>query len=289
MKAFKFFPVILLLTIFISCKKENSSEDDKLPSANFINTSYGNDPEQIMDIYLPSGRNVIDTKVIIMIHGGAWSTGDKTELSQFVDTFKRRFPGYAIFNINYRLSSSPKNLFPTQENDVKTAVDFIYTKTAEYAISNKYVYIGASAGAQLAMLQGYKYASPVKPRAIVSFSGPTDLTDMYNNPAGGNVLLSTALASVIGKTPLQDPLLYTSSSPVNFITNSSAPTLLLYGDSDPLVRYTQAQLATNKLQTAGVVNQLVLYNGVAHIDTWSSTVLSDSFNKIQAFLTANVP
>ncbi len=288
MKIFNLVPVVILLTIFVSCQKENASEDGKLAAANFLNISYGSDPAQNMDIYLPAGRNSTDTKVIIMIHGGAWSSGDKTELNQFVDTFKRRLPGYAIFNINYRLSASPNNLFPTQENDVKAAVEFINNKTADYAIAAKFVLIGASSGGHLAMLQGYKHTSPVKPKAIVSFSGPTDLVDMYNHPAGGNVFLSAVLASVIGKIPAQDPLLYTSSGPVNFVNNNSAPTLLLFGDTDPLVNYTQAELVINKLKAAGVVNQYVLYNGIGHIDTWSSSVLFDSFNKIQAFIIANV-
>ena len=35
---------------------------------------------------------------------------------------------YAIFNINYRLATGISNYFPTQENDVKAAIEFIYGK-----------------------------------------------------------------------------------------------------------------------------------------------------------------
>ena len=290
MKTFKLVPFIILSVLFLSCQKEvvTSNSSSTAIAATYLNTSYGSDPLQNMDIYLPAGRTTSSTKVIVMIHGGAWSSGDKAELTQFVDTLKRRLPDYALFNINYRLSAAPSNLFPTQENDVKAAIEFIFNKATQYAISDKYAFIGASAGGHLAMLQGYKYSSPIKPKAIVSFSGPTDLNDMYNNPAGGNPLLSFLLASAVGKIPAQDPLLYTNSSPVNFITTGAPATLLLYGDLDPLVRYTQANLAITKLTAAGATYQSVLYNGSAHVDTWTNAVFFDSFTRIQTFLTTHV-
>ena len=292
MKIIHILTSVLFLTTVISCQKENSTGDNNnnnnLAATTTLNVAYGTDPLQKMDIYLPAGRTTATTKVIIMIHGGAWISGDKAELSAYVDTFKRRLPDYALFNINYRLSEAPNNVFPTQENDVKAAVEFIYGKASEYAISDKYVLIGASAGGHLAMLQGYKYSTPVKPKAIISLSGPSDLNDMYLHPAGGNALLSFALVSVVGKTPAQDQQLYTNSSPVTFIKAGSPPTLLLYGDVDQLVSVTQPQLVRNKLQNAGVVNQYVLYNGSDHVDTWSNAVYFDSFTKIQAFITANV-
>ncbi|MEO6723508.1 MAG: alpha/beta hydrolase [Ferruginibacter sp.] len=282
--------IAIVATLF-SCKKENSvgnNNNNNVEAKTSLNVAYATDPLQNMDIYLPAGRTTSTTKVMIMIHGGAWASGDKAELNPFVDTLKRRLPDYAIFNINYRLSEAPNNLFPTQEMDVKAAIEYIYGKRAEYAISDKYVLVGASAGGHLAMLQGYKYLTPVKPKAIISLSGPSDLNDMYNHPAGGNPLLSVLLASVLGKTPAQDLPLYTNSSPVNFIGAGSPPTLLLYGDADLLVSPTQADFVKSKLQTAGVTNQYILYNGSAHVDTWSPAVFFDSFNKIVAFVTANV-
>lgn len=288
MKAIRLLLVLFISVSFFSCKKEASSENNAVDAVTYTDISYGSDPLQKMDIFLPAGRSVAATKVIVMIHGGAWASGDKSEMTQYVDSFKRRMPDYAIFNINYRLSAAPANLFPAQENDVKAAVEFIAAKSAEYLISGKYAFLGASAGGHLAMLQGYKYTSPVKPKAIASLSGPTDLTEMYNNPVGGNPLLSLFLATAIGNTPTGDPQLYTNSSPVTFITSASPPTLLLYGDTDDLVSTTQPTLAKAKLDAAGVTNEYVLYNGAGHVDTWDSNVIFDAFNRIQAFLTANV-
>ena len=171
--------IICLATVISSCKKEDDTPADD--SLTMLDVSYGSNARQKMDVYLPANRNSGSTKVIIMIHGGAWNAGDKADFNQYVDSIKKREPTYAIFNLNYRLANPP-DLFPAQENDIKAAVDFIYNKRTEYRISEKFVLIGASAGAHLALLHGYKQSAPVKVKAIIDFFGPTDLIEMYNNP-----------------------------------------------------------------------------------------------------------
>ena len=277
------FSVILCMLLF-SCKKTDTSGTSTIAAKTMLNVSYGSDPLQTMDVYLPANRSSATTRVIVMIHGGAWNAGDKGDMTPFVDSFNRRLPDYAVININYRLALNAATLFPTQELDVKAAMQYLFNHTSEYLISQKIVLLGASAGAHLALLQGNKYSAPFRPKAIVSLFGPTDMADMYNNPA--NPLVPAGIIQVIGKTPTQDPLLYTNSSPVNFVTNASPPTILLHGGADPLVRYQQSVTMKNLLVNAGVINQYVFYPTEGH--GWTGANLVDSFNKIQAFLTANV-
>ncbi|MEI7734571.1 MAG: alpha/beta hydrolase [Ferruginibacter sp.] len=299
MKLIQFTIAVLLTVSVVSCKKNNNTTGggattNPLTAQTILNVSYGTDPLQKMDVYLPANRSTASTKVMVMIHGGAWSSGDKADFSTLTngmvitDTMKNRLPEYAIINVNYRLSNGSINLFPSQENDIKAALQFIFDKSAEYVISNKYVLVGASAGAHLAMLQGYKYSVPIKPKAIVSIFGPSDLVDMYNNPAAGNTTLTLALAAVMGATPATNAALYASSSPVTYIGAGSPPTILLHGSNDPLVSASQSLAVKNKLATAGVINQYVLYPGKGHGDDWGDVLYKDAFNNIQAFLTANV-
>ena len=270
--------------LLFSCKKTDTSGTSTIAAKTMLNVSYGSDPLQTMDVYLPANRSSATTRVIVMIHGGAWNAGDKGDMTPFVDSFNRRLPDYAVININYRLALNAATLFPTQELDVKAAMQYLFNHTSEYLISQKIVLLGASAGAHLALLQGNKYSAPFRPKAIVSLFGPTDMADMYNNPA--NPLVPAGIIQVIGKTPTQDPLLYSNSSPVNFVTNASPPTILLHGGADPLVRYQQSVTMKNLLVNAGVINQYVFYPTEGH--GWTGANLVDSFNKIQAFLTANV-
>jgi acetyl esterase/lipase len=283
---------ILLIAVaavtITSCKKSSTTDNGNSNPATaqtLPNVSYGTDAAQKMDVYLPANRSTASTKVMIIIHGGAWSSGDKTDVNSFIDTLKKRQPDYAIFNINYRLSTGAANLFPTQENDVKAAVEFIYSKRSEYIISDKFVLNGQSAGAHLALLHAYKYTTPVKIKAVIDFFGPTDMVDLYNNPG---LVPSATVALIVGATPTTNPTLYQQSSPINFVTAQCSPTIILQGGADPLVNATTQSLALkNKLVTAGAVNQYVFYPTGGHGD-WNAATFTDAFNNIQAFLAANV-
>jgi acetyl esterase/lipase len=286
MNLYKFLYIVAMPVVMFSCKKNSDvaiAADANVVAKTMLNVSYGASSENKMDVYLPANRSTASTKVFVMIHGGGWNAGDKTDLTGYVDTLRNRFPDYAIFNINYRLATG-SNLFPAQENDVKSAIQFMLSNAADYGISEKFVLMGVSAGAHLALLQGYKYSSQLKPKAIIDFFGPTDLVDMYNHPT--NPLIPTGMVFVVGKTPAQDSLLYANSSPINFVSASSSPTIILHGGMDPLVSVTQATMLKAKLDAAGVVNQYVFYPTEGH--GWYGANLSDSFNKIEAFIKANV-
>ncbi len=284
MKTF-FLALFSLCIINTSCTHDDVPGSD-IPASTQLNVAYGSNPLQKLDIYLPTNRSTSSTKLLVMIHGGAWSSGDKSEFNPFVDTFKRRFPDYAVANINYRLASNGSNLFPTQENDVKAAIEFIYDKRNEYGISDKLVLLGTSAGGHLAMLHSYKYTSPVKVKAVVDFFGPSDMTAMYNNPA----LLAPPqlIAGVVGGTPATHAALYQSSSPINFINAQTAPTIILQGGLDPLVQPSQSTAVRDKLSDNGVANQYVFYPTGGH-GNWDAATFTDAFNKIQNFLQVNVP
>lgn len=276
------------LLFLAACTKNDtgSGGTDPIAAKTILNVSYGTDPLQKMDIYLPANRTVTTTKVIILIHGGGWTQGDKNDFTLMVDTLKKRLPDYAIFNINYRLAAWPANLFPTQELDVKAAVEFIYGNRSTYLVSDKFVLLGASAGGHLSLLHAYKYNSPVKIKAVVDFFGPADMVDMHNNPGS---YPSVAIALLLGGTPAANPSMYQQSSPVTYVSATTCPTIIIQGGADPLVNATTQSLALkNKLTTASVVNEYVFYPTGGHGD-WNAATYTDAYNKIQAFLAVNVP
>jgi acetyl esterase/lipase len=279
--------IFVSLIIFISCKKKDKNEElDASRSQTFLNVSYGTDARNIMDVYLPAGRSETSTPVLILIHGGGWSEGNKSDFNAFVDTLKRRLPNYAIFNIMYRLAVNGNNLFPVQEQDVKKCVEFIYNKRGEYSISSKFAMAGASAGAHLALLHAYKYNSPVKVKAVVDFFGPTDLIQFYNNPP--NPFVPLLLVNVTGTTPVANSTLYQQSSPLTFTANSSSPTIILQGGADIVVNPLQSTLLRDRLQTLGVAHQFVFYPSGGHGD-WDAATYNDAFNKIEAFIKTHNP
>jgi acetyl esterase/lipase len=274
--------LILLWTLGTACKKSDSSPNppvqDPVKADTLLNTGYGSDPRQKMDIYLPANRSITSTKVLFLIHGGGWTEGDKVDFTGSITGLQALLPDYAIVNINYRLAAANQNLFPTQEDDVKAAAQYIFDHRNNYTVSDSWVFLGASAGAHLALLQSYKYSTPVKPKAVVSFFGPIDLDALYSsNAAAANIL-----AAVTGSTPAANAALYQQSSPISFATAQSPPTILLQGGADPLVPPSQAVLLRDRLNALGVANQYVFYPNNGH--GWGGDDLQDSILKIVAFL-----
>lgn len=275
--------LLLIMTLYTSCQQVQSNTSVALKSETRLEVEYGKDTAQTMDIYLPAGRSAAATPSIILIHGGGWNTGDKDDFKPYIDTFRKRLPDYAIFNVNYRLVSE-QHLFPVQEMDVKSAMEHIVKHAAGYHIdTGKLVLLGASAGAHLALLQAYKYAMP-DVKAVVNFFGPTDLTTMYNKP--WHSLIPYLLKTLTGTTPQANATVYQQSSPVHFVTPQTAPTIILQGGRDKIVDPSQSRLLEEKLTQAGVPNELVLYPKERH--GWKGANLTNSFDRIEAFLEKHV-
>ena len=280
--------VVLLLVVISflsSCKKEEQEADNSLPAASFLNVAYGSDAAQKMDVYLPAGRKQQETKTFVLIHGGAWVEGDKSEFTSYLPTIKQRLPDYAIAVINYRLASTSGNYFPAQENDLKAALNFLVQNSSNYQISSEFVLLGTSAGAHMALLQGYKYATP-SVRAIIDFFGPADMVQLYNQAP--TTIAQLGMQMLLSGTPQTNPAMYYQSSPINFIDAQDPPTIIFHGTNDLVVHVSQSTQLQLKLQMMGVTNSLHTYNGVGH-EVWPSPIMNDAFDKMEAFIKTHVP
>lgn len=256
----------LLAFLFFGC----ASSEDAQPSYLFnpviapenenqlLDVSYGDDPEQKMDLYLPANRSKETTKVFVLIHGGGWYSGDKSDFNYQVIMLRSALPEYAIANINYRLGTKESLGFPKQINDVQRAVAFLNTKSKEYNVSKEYAMIGLSAGGQLAMLYSYKYNTNQQVKAVCSIVGPTDFSDPEY---AGNSLFTKGLNYLVGEYPSyeQNPTIYNTVSPAKQVTQRAPKTLLFYGDSDPLVPHTQGGILHQKLDEQHVYNEYYQY------------------------------
>jgi acetyl esterase/lipase len=267
--------MLIIAAILFSCKKEPSASEAKIMK----DISYGESVQQKMDLYLPVDRSEASTTTVVFIHGGGWVEGDKSDMNPYVDTLRKLMPGYAVLNINYRLAyNNSVNLFPTQENDVKSAIEYYLTHADDYMVSDNLVLLGASAGGHLAMLHAYKNDPNGHVRAVVDFFGPFDLAALWDN----GIIQQLILYGATGAFPADNPALYASSSPSEFVTGSAPPTIALQGGADPLVPPSQTSRLIAALDDAGVVSQLVYYQGEGH--GWTGANMVDSFRKIVTFI-----
>lgn len=243
---------ILVSTLFFSCNSDSTLEN--LKQETFLNVSYGSNSQQVFDLYLPANRSETTTKTLILVHGGGWIEGDKANMDYAVDIVKQNLPEYAIANVNYRLATATSPAFPMQIDDIQSIVTKL--KNENYGISDDFGFIGVSAGAHLSMLYSYGYNSNIK--MVCSIVGPTNFTDVNYT---SNPFMVNAFQTATGVNYASNPSFYQQISPLFKVTATSQPTILLYGNADPLIPTTQGQDLHTKLNQFGVYNEFYLYNG----------------------------
>jgi acetyl esterase/lipase len=274
-----FFGLLLFVLLpFYSCSKdENGTSVDLTVAKTMLNVSYGNNSQQVFDLYLPANRSETTTKTLILVHGGAWIEGDKADMNYAVDIIKQFLPEYAIANVNYRLATTGNYAFPMQINDIDAIVQKL--KNEDYGISDNFGFIGTSAGGHLSMLYSYGHNSNNDIKMVCSIVGPTNFTDpnYINNPAWLNLYFN-----LTGVHYADNPSYYEQLSPLYRATTSSVPTIMFYGNADDLIPTSQGVDLHAKLDQLGVYNEFNLYNG-GH-GNWSQTDLLDANLKMIAFI-----
>lgn len=282
-------PIVFLLiptiVLFSSCKKDKKDKEDNeivyktTQSYTLSDISYGNDSRQVMDIYLPANRSASSTKTFVLIHGGGWSSGDKSDFNYFFNNMKLLYPDHAIININYRLGTASDPGYPKQINDIKSALEHI--QMPKYDLAKEYFLVGGSAGGHLSLLYGYAHDPNHYVKGICNTVGPTDFTDpAYTD----NALFQYALTSLIGPvTYTQNPDLYEEISPAKHVSATSPKTISFFGDQDPLIPPSQLPLLHDVLDAHGVYNESTLYAGEGH-GGWNQTNANDYAIKLVNFV-----
>ncbi|HVW60809.1 MAG TPA: ChbG/HpnK family deacetylase [Puia sp.] len=238
--------------------------------------AYGPDRENIMDAYIPG--EYADGKVIVYIHGGGWTGGDKGELpASLIEELTGRRK-YIVVSMNYRLVKGGRNIFPAQIEDVGRALKFISDHAKKYHYDgNAFALMGGSAGGHLAMLYAYGYDTARQVKAVVDLWGPTDLSDKAVR--AGNKDADSKVVDLLGVADPQAQVCLDASPYYRVSKTSGVPTILFHGEDDPLVDVGQAKKMYQKLLSLGVPAELKVYphekHGVgagAAVDVFSRTL-----------------
>ena len=83
------------------------------------------------DAYVPAGMTQA-TPGVILIHGGGFTGGDKTDLANLGNRLAA--DGMAAFSINYRLDDSTTVGFPMESQDVMTAISYVRAHAASFDV-----------------------------------------------------------------------------------------------------------------------------------------------------------
>ena len=245
---------------------------DNKKSYEYRNIAYGSHERQILDLNIPK-ENDGEVGLILFIHGGAWIMGDKQGYEPGIENASDNF-GYAAAALNYRYLSENIDMYDILD-DIDGALRVIKQKAQENGVNiNKVLLTGDSAGGHLSMLYAYSRAdtAPVAPAAVVSNSGPSDLTDdnfYVNNAMGDEEFVAQLFSYACGQKftyaerNLAKEALH-KVSPVYYVNENTVPTVINHGQKDSIVPYSNAVTLDAALTQYGITHYFNSYPNSDH-------------------------
>jgi acetyl esterase/lipase len=266
-----------------------------------INYAGTSSASQTLDLLLPANA-LLPLPLVVRIHGGGFSSGDKAGEETGTAASAILAKGYALASVNYRLSGQA--LFPAGVQDVKAAVRWLRAHAAQYGLdTDRFASWGESAGGYMAVMLGVTgdqatvfdddslgnpgVSSAVA--AVVDWYGPVDLATMDSQqtahpPAGcpSSWLQHTPASSPEGTWlggALNTPAVSTKLSQANLISYlATAKTLPFFiiaqGDDDCQVPWGQSQELNDALAKVGNTANLNIIPGYSHGDSRFETTQS---------------
>lgn len=219
------------------------------------NEKYGENELQNYDIYLPKNQpNKVP--VIVLLHGGGWSEGDKGFINPIVETLRQKHTKCAIVNANYRLTFQKGITYQQQVEDIGLLLKKLQNNAKSLNITPKFFLLGISSGGHLAMLYSYTADDKNLVEVVGGISSPADLTSEKIRQGRMNEDIIKLVGKPFSEENIDD---YRSASPLFQIQKTSPATILFYGGSDATVPPEQGEKMKQKLEELGSKHAYYFY------------------------------
>jgi len=226
------------------------------PSGTYVKTgdiAYGADPRQKLDVYTP--HDIKNTApVVVFFYGGNWNSGNRADYEFVGEALASR--GIVAVVADYRLY--PQVRYPGFLEDGAHAVAWTAKEIRRYGGDPKRLYVmGHSAGAYNAAMIALDSRllaavgmTPAALRGWIGLAGPYDFIPIENK--------DTRPVFFFPDTPPE-------SQPINHVTASAPPALLIASNNDDLVNPVRNTGGLAKrLRAAGVPVTEIYFDRTSH-------------------------
>lgn len=210
---------------------------------------YGDGEANKFDLYLPAGNGKENYGLVIYLHAGGFTSGDKSGDVEMLSWLCQK--GHVAAGINYTLRSEahPEASVLTQSNEIRDAIPKVIEAAEKegYHIDSMGI-AGGSAGHALAMIYAYRDASqaPVPVKMTFGAVGPScfhredwdnygfdrETEESYQGAAG---IFSAMLGEMLSVEEIKDGSYLEKMHPISaaeWITAEAPPTVVAYGTYD---------------------------------------------------------
>lgn len=223
-----------------------------------------------MDIIYPEDKTK-KYPCVVWICGGAWIRLDRSAHLAYLTELARS--GFVVASVEYRTTN--EGPFPIQLTDVKAGIRYLKALSERYNIDPDRVGVmGESAGGYLAAMAALaedlsfdvgaftEYSSKVQ--AACPWYPPSDVTS-FPHPSEEEAAASME-SLLLGKNVVRYQEEALKICPVSFVTKDAPPFLIIHGDNDHTVPFSQGEILHDKLESAGADVKLLVLEGADHAD-----------------------
>ncbi|MGA7411104.1 MAG: alpha/beta hydrolase [Bryobacteraceae bacterium] len=258
--------VALLFAALLFTSPQLFAATARTPTQEGLVYGQAGDETLTMDYYAPAGPGM--HPIAIIIHGGGYQRGNSKSGSEAYCADFLAPAGYAVFSINYRLA--PKYPYPHMVHDVERAVRYIRHNARQWnADPNEIALIGGSAGGFLSNMVGLLNA-PGDPNAKdpvdrESAKVEADVT-LYAQSSFATVPLNKDVHALLDPFIQQkgEQAALQEASPITYVSKDAPPFLLIQGDKDEYIPFSEDTNLQTALGKVGVRCDIIRIPGGAH-------------------------
>jgi acetyl esterase/lipase len=185
-------PVLALLISASVLHAEDQGYDAGVPEPTHAEVSYGPHERNVLDFW--QAKSDKPTPLVLVIHGGGWSSGSKERVNRFADVQALLDAGISVAANNYRLMAHARDVVPPVKapmHDSARALQFLRSKAKEWNIDPaRIAAAGGSAGACTSLWLAYR----------------DDLADPKSSDPVSRQSTRLLFAAVIGAQTTLDPV-----------------------------------------------------------------------------------
>ena len=231
-----------------------------------------------LDMYLPEPAAGRRSPVVVLVHGGGWRSGFRSEFAPMAVRLAGR--GYAAVTVSYRLSGEAR--YPAAIQDVQAAVRWVRGNAERYQLdAGRIALAGGSAGGQIAALAGVAAQDADKVQAIINIDGLSDFTselalrhedDPKKNPSSAGAWFGGRYA--------EKSALWREASPIEYVSPGMPPILFIGSGQARFSAGREEMMA--KMAQAGVKAERLILPDTPHsfwlFDPWLQTTTDAAIN-----------
>jgi pectinesterase len=224
-----------------------------------------------LDVFYPNKKVKQAGTAIIIIHGGGWRTGNRTQHYPLAQQLANL--GYVCFTPEYRLSTEA--LYPAAVYDIKASIRWAHENAKEYSVdTSKIVVLGFSAGGELAAFIGatntinkFEGNNNCQPESSSFVHAVIDMDGIlaFIHPESGEGDDSKRISAAtnwFGYSKTENAALWQEGSPLTHVTKNSPPILFINSGVDRM--HAGRTDYINKLKEHNIYSEVKKFEGAPH-------------------------